>query len=214
MSDYPDYTSLLQIVGSDIMVPIDLQGAYIMMPVDIQAQYVTLNIDIVAQSIGAININLTSISGGITLNVNLTASSVTINISIAAQQVAILDQPTWSAINAQDKNIITVGSDLGYAETAYTDYQVTAGKTLFLCGMSFSVIASAVGDAEKPQYANVYLRNQTDGVDLAYLGGDCGGSVIFQKPVKVVATKHVRAWCVCACNHDVNIILTTWGYEI
>ncbi|GAH53065.1 unnamed protein product, partial [marine sediment metagenome] len=34
MGDYPDYTELINLIGSDIMMPIDIQGAYIMMPID------------------------------------------------------------------------------------------------------------------------------------------------------------------------------------
>ncbi|GAJ05813.1 unnamed protein product, partial [marine sediment metagenome] len=58
MADYPDYTTLMQIIGSDIMIPIDIQAAYIMMPVDIQAQYLTLDIDIVAATVDKVNIDL------------------------------------------------------------------------------------------------------------------------------------------------------------
>lgn len=95
MSDYPDYTTLLQLIGTDIMVPIDIQGAYIMMPIDIQAQYVTLEMDIVAQTVGNIsidiaaqtigNINIDIAASAITLDVNLKSQTANINIDIAAQ---------------------------------------------------------------------------------------------------------------------------------
>jgi len=54
VTDYPDYTSLLQIVGSDITVPIDIETATIgNIEVDIKAQSITdLRIDIEAQSVG------------------------------------------------------------------------------------------------------------------------------------------------------------------
>jgi len=83
MADYPDYTSLMQIIGSDIMVPIDVQAAYIMMPIDIQAQYVTLEIDIIAQSVGNIAIDIAAQTLG-NIAVNIAASAVTLNVSIAS----------------------------------------------------------------------------------------------------------------------------------
>lgn len=107
MSDYPDYTQIFQLVGSDIMVPIDIQGAYIMLPVDIQAQWATLEIsivaqtveyltiDIAAQSIGylavnlaasaiTLNINITSITGGVTFNIGTVTGTVKVNLTASA----------------------------------------------------------------------------------------------------------------------------------
>lgn len=39
MGDYPDWTGLAQVVGTDIMVAVDVQGGYIMLPVDWQSQF-------------------------------------------------------------------------------------------------------------------------------------------------------------------------------
>jgi len=81
---YPDWTKLMQVIGSDIQVPIDIQGSYIMMPVDIQAQYTTLEIDVVAQSVGNITIDIAAQSIG-NLDINIAASAVTLDINIASQ---------------------------------------------------------------------------------------------------------------------------------
>lgn len=86
VADYPDWTDLVNIVGTDIMVAIDLQGAYIMMPVDLQAQYITLDINIAASAV-TLNVNISSQTAN--LNVNLAASAVTIDINIAASAVTI-----------------------------------------------------------------------------------------------------------------------------
>lgn len=83
MGDYPDYTQLFQLVGSDIMVPIDIQGAYIMLPVDIQAQYATLEISIVAQTVEYLTIDIAAQSIGF-LSINLAASAITLNINITS----------------------------------------------------------------------------------------------------------------------------------
>lgn len=89
MSDYPDYTQLFNLVGSDIMVPIDIQGAYIMLPVDIQAQYATLEISIVAQTVEYLTIDIAAQSIGY-LAVNLAASAITLNINLLSSTI-ILD---------------------------------------------------------------------------------------------------------------------------
>ena len=99
MADYPDWTDLVQVVGSDIMVPIDVQGAYIMLPVDIQGQYLTLDIDIAAQSVGNIEVDIAAQSVGniavsiaasaVTLNINIQSSEIALNVNIAASKVTL-----------------------------------------------------------------------------------------------------------------------------
>jgi len=107
MADYPDYTQLFNLVGSDIMVPIDIQGAYIMLPVDIQAQWATLEISIVAQTVEfltvdiaaqtidkldinlaatdiTLGINITSITGGVTFNIGTVTGTVKVNMTASA----------------------------------------------------------------------------------------------------------------------------------
>jgi len=258
MSDYPDYTSLLQIIGSDIMVPIDLQGAYIMMPVDIQAQYVTLDIDIVAQSVGDISVdiaaqsvgnitisiaastitlqvNIASITGGVafnvgtvtgTVNVNLASSAITLNvdikaqtignltIDIEAQSVAIIDQPNWSAINATDKNFTLADNDMVFGEESYGSYTVTTGKTLFICGASFWMQPGAAASGDLPNFGYLRLHNNTDNINLAALGGNGGGGIVFSKPIALAAGKVLRYVIGCMANHTCSGWLTVWGYEI
>ena len=110
MVDYPDYTSLTQIIGvsvtvpieieacdvtldfnltaADIMMPCDLQGAYIMMPVDIQAQYVDIDVDIVAQTVGDITVDINAQSIG-NISVNLAASAITLSVNLAASAITL-----------------------------------------------------------------------------------------------------------------------------
>lgn len=39
MADYPDWTRLHQLIGTNIMQAVDVQGGYIMLPVDWQSQF-------------------------------------------------------------------------------------------------------------------------------------------------------------------------------
>ena len=234
--DYPDYTSLLQIIGSDIMVPIDLQGAYIMMPVDLQAQYITLEIDIVAQTVGDITVDIAAQTIGnlavniaasaITLNVAIASSAVTFNVDITtqtlttlkidikAQSVAIIDQPNWAAINATDKNFILASGGLAWSANAYGTYTVPANKTLYLCGMAFTSYAGSAADADSNQMGMIFLFNVTDSVNLPCLGGNGGGSVVFSKPIKVAANKQLKYAVYNWANHNVIMWASVWGYEL
>ncbi len=89
MADYPDYTQLFNLVGSDIMVPIDIQGAYIMLPVDIQAQWATLEISIVAQTVEFLTVDIAAQTID-KLDINLAASDIILSVNLAAS-VIILD---------------------------------------------------------------------------------------------------------------------------
>lgn len=50
--DYPDYTELFQLIGTDIIMPVDIQAQYVALDIRIKSQEVTINIDIDAQSVG------------------------------------------------------------------------------------------------------------------------------------------------------------------
>jgi len=221
MADYPDWTDLVQIIGSDIMVPIDIQGSYIMLPVDIQAQYVTLEIDIVAQSVGNIAIDIAAQSIG-NLNVNIAASAVTMNvavsgtanINITAQTVALANQAEWAAQKGAGVNKTAFGEEVATGGNAYTSHTVATGKTLYICGLSFYIFATAPADGDKNQIGYAYLRNHTDNKELAYIGGNGGGGITFPKPIELVAGKVLRAYVVNWSNHVCDIGVSTWGYEL
>ena len=200
-TDYPDYTSLMQIIGSDIMVPIDVQGAYIMMPVDIQAQYLTLEIDIVAQSLTALNIDITAQTIGniavniaasaITLNVAIASSAVTFNVDITTQTLTTLKidiktqslglylQPEWAALQGMDVNV--TGGTAGYSpgvEYVTVSYAVPAGKTLFISHWGAATITQACNIMGR-------LYNATTATYLATSGGAQGFAVVLNKPIKL-----------------------------
>lgn len=265
MSDYPDYTELTQIIGSDVMVPIDIQGAYIMMPVDIQAQYITLEIDIVAQSVGnisidiaaqsvgnlninlaasavtmdiniksitggvtfnigtitgTVNTNISSITGGVTFNIGTITGTVTVsvtgtaNIDIKTQSVSIKNQAEWSALAGTDKNFSLNGINEPSGEVIHGSYTVTTGKTLYICGLSFYIYAYAAANGELNQIGCAFLNNYTNTTDLAYIGGNGGGSITFPKPIPLEADKVLRYYVGNESNHNCTMGVTAWGYEV
>jgi hypothetical protein len=118
VTDYPDWTDLVNIVGTDIMVAIDLQGAYIMMPVDLQAQYITLDINIKASAV-TLSVNITSqtanlnvnlAASAVTLDINIKASAVTLNIATSSTTNIVIDKLVQEAFTAR---IFTLSNDNG-----------------------------------------------------------------------------------------------------
>jgi len=214
MADYPDYTSLMQIIGSDIMVPIDIQAAYIMMPIDIQAQYVTLDIDIVAQSVGNIAIDIAAQSAG-AISVDITAQTIAqLDINIDAQNVGVYLQPEWAAKTGIDKNFAYSVSNVAGGSQGSGSYTVPSGKTLYICGMSFKISAYASANADLNQMGAMRIKNQTDGIELACIGGNGGGSVTFSKPHVIPANKEFWYIYEVNTNHNCDIRIATWGFEI
>lgn len=127
MADYPDWTDLVHIVGTDIMVAIDLQAAYVQMPVDIQAQYITLAIDITAQTIE------------------------NITIDIEAQSVGVCLKSDWEVIQGNRKSW-SITSDNTPANTySETTYDVPTGKTLYLTQAGCWMKGTNATDRDKNQ---------------------------------------------------------------
>ncbi len=159
MADYPDWTSAIELLGSEIQVPIDVQGAYIQMPIDIQGQYITLDINIAASAItlnvaiasSAVTLNVNISSTTAALSVNLTASAITLNISITAQTVAIRSQGEFSAQAGADLTYQCSGSNKTYGQGATVTHTVPAGKTLYITSASMGIWAYLAAGADLPQ---------------------------------------------------------------
>ncbi len=211
--DYPDYTRAQQIIGSDIMVPIDIQGSYIMMPVDIQAQYVTLQIDIVAQTIGNLAVNIAANTAG-NITVNIAAQSLSnLNINLNAQSVAIMYGGEWGVVAGGGKSTIVIGSSINYGSGAVAYYTVTTGKVLFINALTFTSGAHAAASGDLPQIGYCYIMNFTDSVYLALLGGNGGGGITFPSPLRVSSGKVVSLAVANYANHAVDMFGCWQGWE-
>jgi len=188
MADYPDWTDLVQIVGTDIMVAVDLQAAYIMMPVDIQAQYVDLTVDIVAQTVGHITVDIAAQSAG-DITVDITAQTLSnINIQINAQAVGVYLQPDWQVKAGTDKNLVGTADVDTDTWTKVLEYVVTTGKTFYACQWGFGL------ELNTSVLAHLrYLHISTE-TNLAMNGGYMGAAQSFTKPVTVVAGDKIRVY--------------------
>ena len=169
MGDYPDYTSLMQIIGSDIMVPIDIQGAYIMMPVDLQAQYITLEIDVVAQSMGNLTVDINA----------QTVGDITINFN--AQSIGMYVIRDWEAKVDNDKSITGEATIDPVSESNLIDYTVPGNSIFYIDDLS----VSGYGDGD--------ITLSIGGTELFHMAFQIRQPlvIIYTTPKKAVAGEHI-----------------------
>jgi hypothetical protein len=86
MPDYADWTESIELLGSEIQVPFDLQGAYIQMPMDIQASYIQVPVDIQGQYV---TLDIRIVASDVTLNVNISSQTANINVNLAASEITL-----------------------------------------------------------------------------------------------------------------------------
>jgi len=212
MADYADWTESIELLGSEVMVPFDVQSAYIQVPMDLQGALIQMPIDIQGQYI-TLDINIESVAADVTLNVNITASAVTINMDIKAQSVAVKSQGEWSPQAGQQKYFTATQLNVGFNTEAYAQYAVPTGKTLYITHLSFSANAAAVANADNHQHAKVYISIVGVGF-LAYLGGNGGGGISFPTPLKVSAGETFNLSIIAFANHNLDCFACAAGYEL
>ncbi|MBU2249583.1 MAG: hypothetical protein KKD77_22745 [Gammaproteobacteria bacterium] len=214
MADYPDWTRLMQIIGSDVMVPVDIQAAYIMMPVDIQAQYVDVEVDIVAQTVGDITVDIAAASIG-NIGIDIKAATIgNLTIDIEAQSIGVQLQPDWQTLQGNQKYFRVSGASVTSGNVAATNYEVPTGKTLYVTHIGGACHADAAANRDLPQICYMALAEVNSSILRVELGGDGGGFHTFPTPIKFVAGEIMRYQIWNFANHDCNIYMTVGGYEI
>lgn len=184
-SDYPDYTDVMQIIGSDIMVPFDIQGAYIMMPVDIQAQYVNVEVDIVAQTVGNIGIDIKAATiGTIAIDIK-TATIGNLTIDIEAQSVGVYMQPEWAALQGTDKSFYASTDSAEWNGYAEDTWDVVGGDNLYITAFGASCIPHGFVDEDKTMIFVVDIGDIETGGEMLHQGGNYGCSLSLSKPLVI-----------------------------
>jgi hypothetical protein len=229
-SGYPDWTGLVDIIGSDVMVPIDIQAGYVMMPVDLQAQYITLKIDIVAQSIGNIaidiaaqtlgNINVNINAQTANINVDIKASSVTLtvsvsgtaNIQITSQTAGVYLQPEWSAFQGTDKEFYATGDTLAFGNYVTVYHNVPGGKKFFLCGFAWGMRVKTATDYDHHLWCEGGVYTSA-GYKFS-IPQEGGGSINLTKPLVVLGGEWIYAYAQNYSNLETHSYVSYWGYEI
>ena len=122
-------------------------------------------------------------------------------------------KPEWAAKEGTDKNFTYSRGQTPWGGFAQNDYAVPAGKTLYICGMSFynRSFLAANGDLNQIGVSTIY--DVTDLNTLAVLGGNGGGSISFPKPIPIPGGHTVRVYQYNWANHDTAGEVSLWGYE-
>jgi hypothetical protein len=228
----------------DGTVPTVIMRADMTLCVDVTAQTIgNINIDIAAQSVGAIDINIAAQSVGsidvniaaaaVTLNVNISSQSANINVNLAAsaatvtvsvtgtanvdieaQSVGVYLKPDWETKEGNHKVIIVEAFDKAYGVTAYTDYAVTAGKTLYIVWLSGAGLAANAADADAMQIVYGKILYVATGDTITFIGGNGGFYAQFPVPLKIAGGTAIRLAVTSYANHDSHIYAILGGYEI
>jgi len=211
MGDYPDYTDVMMIIGSEIMVPIDVQGAYIMMPVDIQAQYVTLDIDIVAQTVGNIAVDLVAQTMG-DITVDIKAQTIgNLTIDIEHQSVGVYTQPEWAVLQELEKTLACYNLSRAWGQGETIEY-TPSGKDFYIKSVSFLIFAAGSGDYDHFLYGAVAVSVE-DGSGI-YIGGLGGNAIRLDDPLACPDGKKVTCQISNQSNVTCSVYLCVSGYEV
>lgn len=170
--------------------------------------------DIIAQTIGNVAVNIAAQTLA-TLGINITAQDLAeLIIKINAQAVGIYLQPEWAALQGKDKNFRATGTNKATGTGTLFTYTVPDGKTLYVCGVSFYLYATTEGDRDLNQIGFARLINDTTSIRLASLGGNGGNGLVFPKPIVVPENEKLDGESLNGSNHNCNMDMTAWGYEI
>ncbi len=128
--------------------------------------------------------------------------------------VDVVLRPEWAAVEKIDKNIYFVSGIINVGAFDFSTYVVTAGKTLYICGLSWGLNACVASDRDLNQMGMVQLRDNTTGVTFTILGGNGGHGIVYSKPHTIPSAHSLRWYIVNASNHTCWGEIAIWGYEV
>lgn len=230
--DYPDWTEKVNIIGTDIMVAMDLQGSYIMMPIDIQGQIddlnininiaasaVTLNVDIKTAT-AKVNVNISSQTANINVDIKAVTATInvtvtgTANINITTQSVGLFTQAEWAAKEGTDVEVYDQALDVVSGGTVSKEYEVPANTTLFVTHFSGRCIKHGIGESANLELCWGYIYDVEDTKSYAPIGGNVGFATSFSKPIRFEAGHHIQFILQNRSGHNSDLNVGANGYEI
>jgi len=204
MSDYPDWTRLFHLVGTDITIPINIEASDVTIPVSVETVNTVIKTWIWAQLV-VLDVNLKA--SEVTIDINIAAAAVTININFSDQSVAVFDAAKWFAHNAQQVYLYGVQSVAPNGGADIITYTVPPSKEFYADGLAFSVEAST----SAPVACNGWIK--LGGVLIMTLGSRAGGGLAMDTPIRATAGQSIVmrvAWFGAGDNQAV--MGTLWGY--
>jgi hypothetical protein len=122
--------------------------------------------------------------------------------------------PAWSAKQGTDKNFRGAANNKAWSESAFVKHTVTAGKTLYVTGLSGASHAQAAANFDHFLHVRVFLHDETNDIYKVELGGNGGAHIDLSKPIPFAAGVLVGAYCTNYANIACDLKVTFWGYEI
>jgi len=177
MGDYPDWTRLFQLAGTDITIPINIEASDVTLPVSIDAATALVKVEIAVVS-AIIPIRITAST--VTLDVNIESQDANIAFTFADQSVAVFDAAKWFAHEADQVFVsgTTTGTIGGTA--APCTRTVPAGKVFYICGFSYVNREGTVRNAIEAYIAIA-------GTTAIFTGSSRGAAVIIDVPLRATA---------------------------
>jgi hypothetical protein len=122
--------------------------------------------------------------------------------------------PEWAAKEAVDKNFLAYLASGDFGDGPNIDYTVPADKTLFITQVGWSCLAAIAANGELNQMCSLLVYNATTVTFVWDVGGNGGGSSIFNKPITVTTGQRVIIYCTNKSNHACEMYVTAGGYEV
>ena len=141
----------------------------------------------------------------------LSISDLSVHIE-TAQKVGIYLQPEWAALQGLDKNFKADNDNATWAQQAIINYTVTAGKNLYICGVSW--LSIPLQDTDYDHFFNTKCTVGTSAAVIVSSGGLNGGSVTLPRPAVIPGETAMIAYVANYANFACYICVTLWGYEL
>lgn len=197
----------------DYQTPVNIAAQTLAnLSVDIAAQTLaTLGVNIKAQDLASLAIDIASQTLS-TMAINITAQDLAeLVIKIAAQSVGVYLQPGWAAKQGIDKNFNASKDPANFGEGALISYTPAVGKTLYIEGFSVANQFLDAVDSTDPAHAIAVMA--IGGTTISAVGGNGGFGIIFSAPKVVAGGTAITVLAVNNINHNMNLVVTAWGWE-
>ena len=202
--DYPDWTRLFHLVGTDITIPINIEASAVTLPISIDAATITLDVNLVATEV---TMPVSIDAAAVTIDVNLTASTVTIDINFSDQSVAVFDAAKWFAHQAQQIFIYGTATVNNNMMGTVCARNVPGDKTFFITGVGYGMAATAL------PYSSLAILTIAN-VETTVIGGRVGAGIAFDTPLRVAAGTAISL-VVGHWGSGANLVCSAgfWGYD-
>jgi len=202
MADFPDWTRLFQLAGTEITIPINIEASDVTLPVSIDAATVTLNIKVVDSSI---QLPVSIQSSSVTMYVSIRSSVVTIDMNFTDQSVAVFDAAKWFAHEAAQISVWGYGNALDNSSVQVASRAVPANTTYFITGIG----GGAWINTDCVVRVSLVIASSV----VALLMGRAGANATFDTPMRATTGQTVYVLIDQLSGAERTCYGCQWGYD-